>query len=189
MLVISELDWFLLRQGMTWSQSLFLSCLAGFLWLMPSLLGAQSLAPMVIGAAGDQAGSADYRLSYTLGEVVVSSQVQDTLLLTQGFHQTFAGDPVSTDIPENLWQLRVFPNPFRDLITLRPSGEIPAREFVVRLMDAHGRLAMERVIALQPGADHQLQTGSLPAGPYTLLILDRDRPVFTPQVLLCGAGQ
>lgn len=174
---------------MTRSQSLFLSCLAGFLWFLPCGSQGQSLAPQVIGAAGAQAGQGDFRLSFTLGESVVSSQVQDTLLLTQGFHQSFAGDPVSTDHPAPPWQLRVFPNPFRDLITLRPSGDFPSQSLTVRLLDAQGRLALERNIELRAGTDQPIAPGSLPAGPYTLLILDRDRPVFPPQVLLRGTGQ
>jgi len=85
-------------------QSIFLAI------ALPLAAAAQSLSPTVVASAGNHASAGTVQLSYTVGEVAVTTATGGSSILTQGFHQPV---DVSTGITEGVFEGRisVFPNP------------------------------------------------------------------------------
>jgi hypothetical protein len=162
----------------------FIPILAGLVMLLSVVLQGQSLAPHVLATGGDRVNQGGVQLSYTIGELVVASLAADTLLLTQGFQQSFQGEAVSVDQPTDLFRMQVFPNPFQERIILRPLGDLPAGGLVLRLSGVSGQLALEQRLEWTPGEDLILYPGHLPAGAYTLQLFHDGDLVFPPQILL-----
>ena len=59
----------------------------------------QSLSPTLISSAGAYAAAGDITLSYSLGEIAVTTLTTDNLVLTQGFHQP---QLTGTGIPDEI---------------------------------------------------------------------------------------
>jgi hypothetical protein len=158
--------------------------LAGVLLLVSTCLQGQSLAPQVVGSGGAVISQGGVQLSYTIGEVVVASLAADTLLLTQGYQQSWPDEAVSVVPPSDELRLQVFPNPFYERIILRPLGDFPTGDLVLRLTGASGQLALERRLERIPGEDIIVLPGSLPAGAYTLQLFHNGALLFPARLLL-----
>ena len=78
----------------------------------------QSLSPTLISSAGDYADGGDIRLSYSVGEIAVTTLTSDNLVLTQGFHQP---ELTGTGMPDEMkldWKVNAFPNPVQDQLNI-----------------------------------------------------------------------
>lgn len=78
----------------------------------------------VIATAGDDFVAPTFSLSWTLGEPVTETFINDDIMLTQGFHQ---GEFKLTAIREPLaeqFDITVFPNPTPDILNIRFNSEM-----------------------------------------------------------------
>jgi len=92
----------------------FLFC---FSFLTLSYVSGQS----VIAVQGDSYTSANVRLDFTLGEVIIATVSDTNQVLTQGFHQT---QWELTGIHDNdpVYEANVFPNPTSEYLTLEAAS-------------------------------------------------------------------
>jgi hypothetical protein len=97
--------------------------LTTLVWLCALVIGAAQDATyfnQVIGSTGRFAVQNGRSYAYTVGEVVIPTVTSGNQVLTQGFHQpeqtriVSVGNPDLTD-----WDIRVFPNPVSDLLTIQ----------------------------------------------------------------------
>ncbi len=99
------------------------------------------LTPTVIASAGSYSEAGGISLSWTLGEIAVTSLSNGNIILTQGFQQSFLGD-VGLDVNPVNWKIAAYPNPVRDELKLQ--FELPeAKEFFIEIHDIYGRLVSQ----------------------------------------------
>jgi hypothetical protein len=100
------------------------------------------LSPTVISPAGNYSEAEGISLSWTLGEIAVSSLQGGNLLLTQGFQQSyqdntgFVMDPIR-------WQIALYPNPVKRHLRLQFDVPEPT-DFLVEIQDVNGSLILQK---------------------------------------------
>jgi hypothetical protein len=117
------------------------SLIVGFLLLTIVVHGQQlRLEPTVIASAGGYATSenGNISLSWTLGELAVSTLYGNNLILTQGFQQPFS---LGTSINLNTsidWNITAYPNPVEDQLKIRFDLQTN-NHFWIEIQDVTGR--------------------------------------------------
>lgn len=140
-------------------------------------LNAQDVEQHVISSAGsyDVAGDNSISLSWTLGELVVTTvQSGDaSLILTQGFQQSkLIIDGIELH-PELDVEVTVYPNPARDMVYIKFAEELKG-ETMIYLSGPDGRLIYNE--ALLPGElIKQIDMNRYPSGTYFLRIQNGNR--------------
>jgi hypothetical protein len=132
------------------------------------------LSPTVIASAGNYSEAGGISLSWTLGEVAVTTLTQGNIILTQGFQQSylrdvgFATDPIR-------WQIAAYPNPVRDL--LRIQFDLPEKsDFVIEIQDVNGRLvSQEQFKQVFPGDVIPVEMSSYNPGVYFFRVSTTNR--------------
>lgn len=151
---------------------MFISCalLAGQLAMAQSV----QLSPTVIASAGNYSEAGGISLSWTLGEVAVSTLSNGNLVLTQGFQQSFLED-VGFSMDPILWQIIAYPNPVTD--ELRIQFDVPdPTDFLVEIQDVTGRLlSQEQYKQVIPGDVVPVEMSSFREGIYFFRISTSDR--------------
>jgi hypothetical protein len=153
----------------------FVVILSGAL-LACQLVIAQSvqLSPTVIASAGNYAEAGGISLSWTLGEVAVTTLSQGDLVLTQGFHQTYPSN-VGFSMDPVQWQIIAYPNPVRDALHLQFDVPDPT-DFLVEIQDVSGRLLrQEQHKQVHPGDVVQVGMSTFSEGVYFVRIFTTDR--------------
>ena len=109
-------------------------------FLLTQLLNAQvTLAPTVIASAGGYAENGNISLSWTLGEIAVSTLYSDNLVLTQGFQQPFS---IGTSINLNTsidWNINAYPNPVEHELNIKFTLQ-KNDDFWIEIQDVTGRV-------------------------------------------------
>lgn len=77
-------------------------------------LSGQSL----IGSGGDSKSGSTYSLSWSLGELSVSTLSSSNFILTQGLHQGIYIEPIPLNAEKSFFKVEVFPNPANDWIQI-----------------------------------------------------------------------
>ena len=128
--------------------------------------GAQVAIPMLGGDVATDKGS----LSYTVGQVAVESDQTPALnnetrtsTLNEGVQQTYRVDEVLIPGVDPVKNLRVFPNPTTDMVTVRCEQEVSGLEYM--LYSVNGQLLQKGSF---DGLEQQLHLGDYPAGTYML---------------------
>lgn len=111
-----------------------------------------TLSPSVIASAGDYAEVGNISLSWTLGEIAVSTITASDIILTQGFQQSYdIEDTTSIDLNPIDWQIIAYPNPVRTEIKIQFDVLEPS-DFWVELQDITGRiLSQKQYKEIHPG--------------------------------------
>ena len=149
--------------------------LAGF--LVPASLSAQdySICSQVIGASGLDIQVGTQQWSYTVGESVITTLVDQDLgrTITQGFQQPeYCGTTSSTTTALAEWNLVLYPNPTADLVFLH-FDPIHSKGLEVMVFDPVGRLVQGPRLINNPD-ELLFQTASWQAGIYTLRITSKE---------------
>ena len=124
---------------------------------------AQTVTPTVVASAGGTNTAAGITISWTVGEIAVTTLRADDLYVTQGFHQPPLG---TTSVPNGssaILLLETAPNPVVDLLNVTLPESNGSGSFV--LVDLLGRTVLER----NPTAGESalgLDISGLPAGTY-----------------------
>lgn len=136
-------------------------------WGTPLSASAQNLPRTVIGAAGTtyvQPAFGD--LHFTVGEVA-TSRLENGLVLTEGFHQTYTSLLVGTrDRGDLAVEITLFPNPTLDVLNVELAERIDGR---IEVYDQLGRRVSETPITQRA---HQLDFTALADGPYVVRVRD-----------------
>ncbi len=81
-------------------------------------LFAQEIEPQIIGAAGDSYQGASMQIDWTIGEPLITSFENETILLSQGFHQPTVILTNTSELPVNINFVNIYPNPAIDNINV-----------------------------------------------------------------------
>ncbi|NRB62465.1 MAG: T9SS type A sorting domain-containing protein [Saprospiraceae bacterium] len=134
---------------------------------IPFFSYSQSIDRQVIGMAGDISSTANISISWTVGEVAVQRGPLATPQggsITEGFQQPHI-ELVSGQ--ENSIQIKVFPNPVRDMLRVKVNGSI-LNTYRIDLLDNHGRTL--RTWSKIPVGTQQFSMANYPAGTYFLRV-------------------
>lgn len=132
------------------------------------------LSPTVIASAGNYSEAGGISLSWTLGEVAVTTLQQGEIILSQGFQQSFlkevgfATDPIK-------WQIAAYPNPVRDKLWIQ--FDLPeTKDFSIEIQDVNGRLvSKEEYTQVIPGDVIPVDVSALGHGMYFFRVTTTDR--------------
>ncbi|MEX0986310.1 MAG: T9SS type A sorting domain-containing protein [Bacteroidales bacterium] len=132
------------------------------------------LSPTVIASAGNYSEAGGISLSWTLGEVAISTLQGGDIILTQGFQQAFDGN-VGFNIDPIKWQILAYPNPVSD--QLRIQFDMPeTNDFIIEIQDVTGRIiSQEQYKEVYPGDMIQVNMSSYQYGVYLFRISTTNR--------------
>lgn len=134
------------------------------------------LAPVGVGLSGGQLESANHQLRHSIGEPLTDTWSISAAELRQGFQQSAQSFVTSLTSQESLQDLRTYPQPAREQLTLDWTGSSP---LIMRLSwwDISGRVVENQpsqVIYLLPGEKIVLSLQHLVPGTYLLLAKDEN---------------
>jgi len=104
-------------------------------------LKAQDLSPTVISTAGKDLVSGEYRLSFTIGEIAVTTLKSSNNILTQGFQQP--PNLYLSDIKNNSAidvSINVYPNPTQDIVNVSITDISPNATYSIYVFNNFGQL-------------------------------------------------
>jgi hypothetical protein len=133
-----------------------------------------ALAPSVIASGGEYTEAGNISISWTLGELAVTTLEGGNMVLTQGFQQPF-DIGVGIGPEEADWSISVYPNPVKDALRIR-FGIAQPEDFLVELQDVTGRvLTLELHRQVLPGEILYLDISGYKEGIYFLKLSTPDR--------------
>ena len=144
------------------------------------LVGAQSITPEVVASAGEHFENGNVQLSWTLGEIAVSTYDNGGNILTEGFHQPELLITSIEEVSELDMMVNIFPNPTSDFINIEFTGN--KTDMLVELFDMNGK----EVSRVDVDA-YQMETGinvsNMAAGGYLLRLTEENgKYVSTHQI-------
>jgi hypothetical protein len=125
----------------------------------------------VLASAGEYSATASLSLSWTVGELAVTSMQVGNLVISQGFQQA---DKDLTGIHEISFpgEINVFPNPTTDILYFEIQSESPL-QLRAELFDLLGkRVILIPEFRVNQAYEGQLDCSTLPAGKWLLRFYD-----------------
>lgn len=128
----------------------------------------QTISPELISPAGDHFSKNGVgSLSWSIGEVVTETLTNGSLIITQGFHQTYK--PTSSNVNVPLFEAKVYPNPTSDWINVKSKiGGV----CLIKIIDTHGKLALPVINSNQ--SNNMINLSDLSSGTYILQIINKE---------------
>jgi hypothetical protein len=138
---------------------LFVGCL-GF---------SQTISKQVIGPGGQTFENGTYKLSYTTGEVTVGAMTSENsnIQLGNGYYPSLNLSALNTESPELQLQVKVFPNPTKEVIYITHPTE---QFFEVRISDVSGK----QVLQITHQKQQPLSVQTLSTGTYFVTVTTKD---------------
>ncbi len=133
----------------------------------------------VVASAGNYATSGAISLSWTLGEVAVTTISAGNLMLNQGFQQPWELI-IGTSVPELEinWSVKAFPNPVQDQLNVEFKLDKQADRFSMEIMDITGkRLFVRKAEVIQNEQVVQLDFSQYKEGIYILRVVSEDEKI------------
>jgi len=131
------------------------------------------ISPSVISSGGDFYESIDMSISWTLGEIAVTTLQGSNMILTQGFQQAF---DIGVGIEQNKmnWSISVYPNPIGDELRIRFDLQ-SSGDYLIEIHDVTGRVIAQQVHKqIQPGETVILNTSRFIHGIYFLKVISTE---------------
>lgn len=138
--------------------------------LSPNLSKGQQITPSVLAASGAYGVNGAYNISWTLGETNILTLGQVGATMSQGFQQPNYFFDVLVEEPENGYEIKLFPNPTPDWITveIKDLGNPLTTEWY----DLFGRFLFRKTIeSPRTGID----LSNLPGGTYLMKIVAENK--------------
>jgi hypothetical protein len=142
-----------------------------FLFLCFSILPscfAQDKELNVVAAAGSSYEVGDLVLDWTLGEVIIQTLENPSIIVTQGFHQPLYSLVAVHAIPEEKGLISVLPNPFSDAFEIKMKFK-NSEKGTVQLYTMDGSLLWKKTFDGKDLLEKYNATG-LPSGSYMLSV-------------------
>ncbi len=147
------------------------------LLFLAGLVRGQSLSPTVVASAGDYFENGTVSLSFTVGEVAVTTLQAGDVILTQGFQQPFELDVTGVKAQEISWEVKTYPNPVKELLHVKFNLEKPD-DFTLVVIDLTGKkLFMKDYTGVQPSEVKEISFRDYAPGVYFLTIYNKDKTV------------
>jgi hypothetical protein len=138
--------------------------------LLVSLSGfSQTISKQVIGPAGATYENGTNKLSYTAGEVLVGAMTSEdgSIQLGNGYYPSLDLSTLNTESPELQLQVKVFPNPTKEVIYItHPTEQI----FEVRIADISGK----QILKTPHQKEQPLSVQKLTTGTYFITVTTKD---------------
>lgn len=135
--------------------------------------------PIVIGSGGDTWVQDNYNLSFTIGELAISTFSEGEIIFTQGFHQE---NYVITQIDDYIKDISVsiFPNPTQDIINIK--GDLGNQKASLYIKDTKGSV-LYSLLDFTGNQTQQINLNSFAQGVYFLEIISesQNKTVFQIQ--------
>ena len=138
--------------------------------LLVSLSGfSQSISKQVIGPGGQTFENGNNKLSYTVGEVAVGAMTDEdgTYQLGNGYYPSLDLSTLNTETPEMQLQVKVFPNPTKEVIYITHPTE---QFFEVSITDVSGKQILQTAHQKQ----QPLSVQTLTTGTYFITVTTKD---------------
>ncbi|CAI8253262.1 MAG: Uncharacterised protein [Flavobacteriaceae bacterium] len=102
----------------------------------------QTISKQVIGPGGQTFENGNNKLSYTVGEVAIGAMTDEdgTYQLGNGYYPSLNLSTLNTETPELQLQVKVFPNPTKEVIYITHPTE---QFFEVRITDISGKQILQ----------------------------------------------
>lgn len=142
--------------------------------LAPSILSAQiEKTPSVLSSSGGFNKNENFSISWTLGEIAITTLQGESMALTQGFQQAFVkGTGIIKS--ETNWNISVYPNPVQNELNIQFDLH-ESKDFLLEIQDVTGRVIMQEIYAnVYPGDLRTLNTSGFVSGVYFLRVLTID---------------
>jgi hypothetical protein len=138
------------------------------------ILNASVVSPQeVVSCNGDSKSGAGVEVSWTVGEAEIETLVSSSNVLTQGFHQTRLTVTAVSEILFPGLEIKVFPNPTPDIITIQFSEFIDGSRYW--LYDMSGKVMENKLIN---SADTEISMKNYASGQYILKLTNKSRRVI-----------
>ena len=122
----------------------------------------------VISSAGKTSSSANFIVSWTVGETLVATLGNGNNNLTQGFHQPLLVDVVPTSLEDDmLLDMVAYPNPTYDKVFFK--GGDPTGTYHIRLVDKLGRVLDQMSV---PASKLEVEMGRYTNGAYLIEVVE-----------------
>ena len=134
----------------------------------------------VVASAGNYSSNGSISLSWTLGEVAVTTISAGNLMLNQGFQQPWetiiGGTPINE--PEINWSVKAFPNPVQDMLNVEFKLDKQEDRFSMEIMDITGKkLFVKDAEMIQNEQVIQLDFTQYKEGIYILRVVSEDEKI------------
>ena len=122
----------------------------------------------VISSAGKTSSSANFIVSWTVGETLVATLGNGNNNLTQGFHQPLLVDILPTSLEDDMvLDMVAYPNPTYDKVFFK--GGDPTGTYHIRLVDKLGRVLDQRSV---PAVKLEVEMGRYTNGSYLIEVVE-----------------
>ncbi|MBT3935386.1 MAG: T9SS type A sorting domain-containing protein [Bacteroidetes bacterium] len=115
----------------------------GFLVLLVTLFFQYSIAqtngPEIISSSGNHFSNATATISWTIGETIIETESNASVVLTQGFHQPNYSIVSINELNNFTFDFDVYPNPASDFVKIRANSLNPQKR-EIRIFDLQGNL-------------------------------------------------
>lgn len=127
----------------------------------------------IISSAGQNYENSKALFAFTLGEPIIETNENNSLKVTQGFHQPIPrlnSTSINDSFKENSFHLSIFPNPTTNYITLQYTLISSNQSVHIFLTDVDGRQIFNKKIGLVNAGTFKetISTLSIPDGIYHL---------------------
>ena len=129
----------------------------------------QSISKQVIGPGGQTFENGNNKLSYSVGEVAVGAMTDEdgTYQLGNGYYPSLKLSTLNTETPELQLQVKVFPNPTKEVIYITHPTE---QFFEVKISDVSGK----QIFQTQYQKQHPLSVQTLTTGTYFITVTTKE---------------
>jgi hypothetical protein len=129
----------------------------------------QTISKQIIASAGTTFENSNNRLSYTAGELVVGAMTDEegTYQLGNGYYPSLELSSLNTESPELQLQVKVFPNPTKEVIYITHPTE---QFFEVRITDISGK----QILQTAHQKEQPLNVQTLTTGTYFVRVTTKD---------------
>jgi hypothetical protein len=147
--------------------------------LLVSLSGfSQTISKQVIGPAGATYENDTNKLSYTAGEVLVGAMTSEdgSIQLGNGYYPSLDLSTLNTESPELQLQVKVFPNPTKELIFITHPI---SNSFKVFISDLTGKVLLQNVV----GKQESINIEKYPTGTYLINVTTEDKKTNSYKII------
>ncbi|MDA8592005.1 T9SS type A sorting domain-containing protein [Flavobacteriaceae bacterium] len=129
----------------------------------------QTISKQVIGPSGQTFENGNNKLSYTVGEVAVGAMTDEegTYQLGNGYYPSLNLSTLNTETPELQLQVKVFPNPTKEVIYITHPTE---QFFEVRITDISGKQILQTAHQKQ----QHINVQTLTTGTYFIIVTTKE---------------
>lgn len=140
-----------------------------FLLLGLSSYAQDTISKQVIGPGGQTFENGNNNLSYSVGEVAIGAMTDEdgTYQLGNGYYPSLNLSTLNTESPELQLQVKVFPNPTKEVIYITHPTE---QFFEVRISDVSGKQILQTAHQIQ----QPLNVQTLTTGTYFITVTTKE---------------